>query len=295
MGIYPRIRLKPEELNPDGTFNRSAFAWRMTDLKSARVLGRSFSAVAGSYVLQEYRSSSAGNKVNWNGRQLWLGLSDRVIGLVEVAAAGSEARAIDVEGVVRLGTGGTVNGPPTKIEDLGGNTWKYGDLTVSVLAHNYASIQTPEVPFRVPQFPNTEIRLLDEKATAGAKTVSEYPTSTRFFYVVEIRSSTAAEPAKASVVESAPGLQAMDITVGTRRFLVAANLTDGDISYALPDGFGGAPGTVHHSMGLVGGLTSGAQTLNSMEMQVAVDSSAPEDQLPGWTDFQEMVAVPGQK
>jgi hypothetical protein len=286
--------MKPEELNPDGTFNRAAFAWRTADLKSALVLGRSFSAVAGKYVLQEYRSSSAGNKVDWNGRQLWLGLSDRIIGLVEVAA-GDGAKAIDVEGVVRLGTGGTVNGPPTKIEDLGGNSWKYGELTVSVLAHNYASIQTPEVPFRVPKFPTTEIRLLDAKAAAGAQTVSDYPASTRLFYLVEIRSSTAAGPAKASVVESTPGLQEMDITVGTRHFHVAANLTDGAISYALPEGFGGAHATVHDATGLVNRFAPGGQTLKSMEMQVAVDSPDAEDQLPGWANFQDMLAALGPK
>jgi hypothetical protein len=295
MDIYPRIRTSPNDLNTDGSFNRFGFASRAAGLKSAVVMGRSFSAVAGAYALQEYRSSSPGKTVDWAGHQLWLGLQDRVIGLVEVEPAGNGAKAIDVEGVVRLGTGGTVNGPPTKIEALGGNSWKYGDLVVSVLAHNYASIKTPEVPFRVPKFPNTEIRLLDDKGAAGATTPSPYPALTHLFYLVEIRPSTVTESARAAVIKLTPGLQGMEVTAGSRRFLLAANLTGGDLSYALPPGFAGGNVSVHNSGSRVVGQARANATLKSMEMQVIVNSPEAEDKLPGWSSYQEMIAAPGKK
>lgn len=295
MGVFPRVRMTQNEISKDGSFNRSAFAWRTAGLKSAVVTGRAFGAVAGSYVLQEYRSSSPGNRIDWAGRQLWLGLPDRVIGLIEIKPTKDGAKGIDVEGVVRLGTGGTVNGPPTKIKTIGNNQWKYGDLTISVLAHNYASIKTPEVPFRVPKFPNTEIRLLDHKGATGATGLSPYPLTNRLFYLVEIRPSTTTDTAKASVRDLTSGLQEMEVTTGRQHFLLAANLTEADVSYALPASFAGSNTSVHKSNGTVVGQAAANATLKPMELQVVVDSPEAEDKLPGWTSYQEMLAARGKK
>jgi hypothetical protein len=293
MDIFPRIREKTDSGEAEGKFERAAFASRMTDLTSAVVMGRSFSGVAARFTLQQYRSSSPGNKVDWGGRQTWLGLPDRIVGLVEVNALKDGAKAIDVEGVVRLGTGGTVNGPPTEIKELGNNSWQYGDLIVTVLAHNYAAIQTPVVPFRVPKFPNTEVRLVDDKGAGGATTPSAYGADTHYYYLVEIRPSTTADAAQATLLTPAPGVQGFAVTAGARHFLLAANLTGGDLKYTPPDGFSGANVSVHSSLGGVG--KAGAGTLKAGELQVVVNSPDPDDQLPGWANFADMLTALGKK
>jgi hypothetical protein len=287
MDIYPRLRFKTNDLDDKGAFNRAAFASRLTDLKPAVVIGRSFSAVAASFVMQQYRSSSAGEKVDWQGRQLWFGLPDRVIGLVEVQPTKNGAKAMDVEGIVRLGTGGTVNGPATKIQPLGDNSWKYGELAVSILAHNYAQISTPEVPFRLPKYPNTEIRLVDSNRTGAPTALSAYKLDSHFYFLVEIRQASS-DPGKAALVSAPSGEAAIELTVGQRHAFIAANLGDTDAACPVPAGSGGVNTSVHSSVS--GVMQQPPVMLKPGELVVVLSSPHAQDKLPGWENFAAMMA-----
>jgi len=286
MGVYPRIRESKEILHKDGSFNRFAFASRTCGMKSALVTGRTFSAVAGSYQLQQYRSSATGNPVDWNARQLWLGLPDRIIGLLEVAPLKAGANAIDVEGIVRLGTGGTVNGKPTKIEQTGTNSWKYGDLTVTMLAHNGFKIETPEVPYRLPKFPNTEIRLLDAKGASSASDLSPYPASFNQWFLVEIRPSWVTSPVIVSRIEQPDGIFGFKAQIESKQFQLFFNTGQNDRHCPL------APpsnSTLQDSLSGVQGAVPALLNLKPLELAVLLTSPDKEDHLPGWSNFQEMV------
>ena len=286
MGVYPRIRENKQELSKDGKYNRSAFAWRTYGLKSAMVTGRTFSAVAGTYQLQQYQSSQPGKPVDWTGRQLWLGLPDRIIGLVEISASKEGATAIDVEGVLRLGTGGTVNGKATKIEQTGTNSWKYGDLSVIMIAHNGAKIETPEVPYRLPKFPNTEIRVLDEKGAAGTATPSAYPSSFTQWFLVEIHPSWVTTTVSAVRIEEPKGILGFDADIEAKRFRLLFNPGETDLSCQF---VAVANSSLHDSTaGLVSPIPS-SLNLKPQELAVLVVSPDKEDHLQGWTNFQEML------
>ena len=286
MGVYPRIRENKQELSKDGKYNRSAFAWRTYGLKSAVVMGRTFSAVAGTYLLQQYRSSQPGNPVDWNGRQLWLGLPDRIIGLVEISPSKEGAMAIDVEGVLRLGTGGTINGKPTKIEQTGTNSWKYGDLAITFFGHNGSKIETPEVPYRLPKFPNTEIRVMDEKGAAGASAPTGYPASFTQWFLVEIRPSWVTTTASVSRLEEPKGILGFEAEVSARKFRLLFNPGGADLSCALN---ATANSSLHHSTtGLVPPVAS-SLNLKAQELAVLVNSTDKEDHQSGWVNYQEML------
>ena len=286
MGVYPRIRENKQELSKDGKYNRSAFAWRTFGLKSAVVMGRTFSAVAGTYQLQQYQSSQPGNPVDWIARQLWLGLPDRIIGLVEISPSKEGAMAIDVEGILRLGTGGTVNGKPTKIEQTGTNSWKYGDLSITVLSHNGAKIETPEVPYRLPKFPNTEIRVLDEKGAAGASVPTAYPASFNQWFLVEIRPSWVTTMASVGRIEQPKGIIGFEAEVSGKKFHLLFNPGDTDLSCPLA---AAANSSLHDSAtGLVFSIPS-SLNLKPQELAVLVVSPDKEDHQLGWTNFQEML------
>jgi hypothetical protein len=286
MGVYPRIREGKDPISKDGKFNRQAYAWRTCGLKSAVVMGRSFSAVAGTYQLQQYRSSQPGNPVDWTGRQLWLGLSDRIIGLVEVSPNKEGAKAIDVEGVLRLGTGGTVNGKPTKIEQTGTNSWKYGDLTATFLGHNGAKIETPEVPYRLPKFPNTEIRVLDEKGASGASASTAYPVSFNQWFLVEIRPSWVNAPAAGARLEVPPGVLGMEAEVSGKKYRVLFNPGVSDLPCALT---ASANSSLHDSKGGVVVPVPASLNLKPLELAIQVTSPDKEDLQPGWSNYQEML------
>jgi hypothetical protein len=286
MGVYPRIRENKQELSKDGKYNRSAFAWRTYGLKSAVVMGRTFSAVAGTYQLQQYQSSQPGKPVDWIGRQLWLGLPDRIIGLVEISPSKEGAMAIDVEGVLRLGTGGTVNGKPTKIDQTGTNSWKYGDLAITFFGHNGSKIETPEVPYRLPKFPNTEIRVVDEKGAAGASAPTGYPASFTQWFLVEIRPSWVTTTASVTRLEEPKGILGFEAEVSAKKFRLLFNPREGDLACTLG---ATANSSLHDSMaGLISPVPA---TMNLKPLELAVQATSPdkEDHLQGWANFQEML------
>ena len=286
MGVYPRIQEGKDPISKDGKFNRQAYAWRTYGLKSAVVTGRTFSAVAGTYQLQQYRSSQPGKPVDWIGRQLWLGLPDRIIGLVEISPSKEGEMAIDVEGVLRLGTGGTVNGKPTKIQQTGTNSWKYGDLAITFFGHNGAKIETPEVPYRLPKFPNTEIRVMDEKGVAGASVPSAYPATFNQWFLVEIRPSWVTTSAIVSRIEEPKGILGFRAQIDARQFQLIFNPGETNLNSPLNVSAGSS---VHQSTtGTVNPIPT-SLNLKPYQMDVLVTSPAKEDHLSGWTNYQQMV------
>ena len=288
MGVCPRIRENPAEITKSGKFDRGSFAWRTHGLASALVMGRTWSALMADYRLQQYRSASAGNPVDWKGRQLWLGLPDRIIGLVEVFPTTEGAKAIDVEGVLRLGTGGTVNGHPVKIARTGNNEWKYGDLIVTFAAYNGAAIQAKDVPYRLPKYPNTEIRVLDARGAAASDKPAPYPASFNQWFLVEVRPASAKAPAVMSRITEPAGLLGFAASVGERRFLVLGNPGASDLS--VPSGQHLPGATLHGSDDSVSPTIFPALVIRPGELAVLVDSRDQQDHLKGWSSYQEMVS-----
>lgn len=288
MGVYPRVRLAANDLNKNGSFNRQAFAWRTYGLKSAIVIGRTFSAVAGSYRLQQYRSSTAGDPVDWNARQLWLGLPDRIIGLVEISPTKEGAQAIDMEGVLRLGTGGTVNGKPVKIISTGTNSWSYGDLSISLFDHNYATVQTPEIPYRLPKFPNTEIRLIDTNGTS--QSMNSYAATTKQWFLVEVRPDSSKKADSISLLEKPAGVFGFQFQSGQKKFEVLYNPGDSKLEMPALASASGTVSSLHSSDGTVVNPLPSTLTIKPQELAVMIASPESQDHLKGWDSFQQMVA-----
>ena len=286
MGVYPRIRDSRQEISKDGKYNRAAFSWRTHGMKSALVMGRSWSALIADYRLQQYRSSTAGNPVDWQGRQLWLGLPDRIVGLVEIFPLNEGAKAIDVEGVLRLGTGGTVNGKPVKIFQTDTNAWSYGDLLITMHGHNGAKIETPEVPYRLPKFPNTEIRVLDTNGATQSAAPMPYPASFKQWFLVEIRPAWVTTTASVARLEEPKGILGFEVEVSSKKFRLLFNPGETDLSCVL----NATPNSsLHHSKtGLVWPVTS-SLNLKAQELAVLVNSTDKEDHQSGWVNYQEML------
>ena len=287
MGVYPRIRDSKDEITKDGKYNRSAFSWRTYGMKSALVMGRSWSALMADYQLQQYRSSSPGNPVDWQGRQLWLGLPDRIVGLVEIAPLKEGTKAIDVEGVLRLGTGGTVNGKATKLMEAERNCWIYGDLVITIHEHNGVAIDTKEVPYRLPKFPNAEIRVLDANGAAHSSSPNAYPISFNQWFLVEIRSLSSKVPAVISRLTEPAGVTGFNVSVGEKHFTVMGNSSLKElhiVSGKQPDRT-----TLHDSSGTLLPLPS-ELIIKPQQLAVLVTSPDQEDHSRPWNSFQEMIS-----
>lgn len=225
MGIYPRLRVTPASArNGDGTLNEAGHAWITSGLTGDSTVGRDFSTLGASYGLHQDASSVKGTTYDWTGRQVWLNLPDRIIGLMDLAP-NADLTAFEVQGVIRLGFGGTSFSMPKTLASTGSDSWSYGDLRVKLHSHNYAEVSPEIYAFRNPSAPFTEITLRDMVDGETNITPVAHTAGTRRKFIAEIRpASTAGEVAVTEVAEAGGliGLEVVNPATG-RKYRVVYN------------------------------------------------------------------------
>ena len=235
MGVFPRLRVSPDSgTDADGTFAETRHAWLATGLSGAAVVRRDFSSLAASHRLETYASSSKGAVQPWTARQLWLGLPDRVVGLLTLAPD-VDTTAYEVQGALRLGFGGTAYSATKTLTPSGtsGNAWTYGDLLVRLHGHDYAAVTTDTYAFRVAAAPITEITFRDQIDGKTNTVARPYLAGARRFFIAEIRNRTATGDITATEVAAPAGLLAFEVDHPTagRRFRIVYNPTAAAITY----------------------------------------------------------------
>ena len=293
MGVFQRVRLKKDIRGRGGEERRDAYAWLTSGLQSSLTMGREFSAFSAEYRLHAFGSSTKGPDSDWLGRQIWLGLPDRIIGLLEVNPSGKDTMAWEVNGVVRLGIGGTSFGRLQKIERLSANRFAYGDLTVNFHENNYAAIESVEVPFRVPKAPLTDILLREEASMkAGGGQPLKYNSASHFYYVVEIRPKWAVGEAVVHRNETG-GLLSLRAEVHGKTFIICSNFGNGRQTGRLT-----LPAGILTSIRASGSVSQTrtpapvAFELGPHQQAVLIASGDPRDHVPGWESYQQMLANP---
>ena len=293
MSVYPRIRTKKDVINKDGSLNKAAYAWLTSNLKSAVVVGKDYSAVAGTYQLHQFGSSTKGPVVDWKGKQLWLGLPDRVIGFLGIEPLKDQATAFEVDGVVNLIFGGTgLAETPKKVKDLGNNEYGYGDLIVKIHNHNYKSLKAVEVPFRLPKAPITEILMQDELGESENKE-HHYPVSTNYHFITEIKTANAKGDAVVKQLSSQKGIVNLQVDLNNKKYTLFFNETDVDAMVNLEGTTTkGIASSLHLSVSpntkpLL--TVPKSYNLPSGQAIIIVSSKDKNDHEAGWENFQEMV------
>jgi hypothetical protein len=200
MGIYPRVQLGADRANPN------SFAWLTSGLRSHLAMGRTWSAFAADYQLHAWGSSRKGRLVPWRGRQLWLCLPDRLIGVLDILPLSSNTPAAQVEGLIRLGTGGTVHGPRQELVQSGPNRHAFGEFTVILHGSSYAETVVETTPFRRATAPLADLVLRDP-----------HPVNAARRFVVEIRPAWAAGDAGIRVADEA-GFATLRVALGSKTF-----------------------------------------------------------------------------
>ena len=293
MSVYPRIRTKKEVINKDGSINRGAYAWLTSGLKSAVVIGKDYSAVAGTYQLHQYGSSTKGPVVDWKGKQLWLGLPDRVIGFLGIEPLKEQATAYEVDGVVNLIFGGTgLAETPKKVKDLGNNEYGYGDLIVKIHNHNYKSLKAVEVPFRLPKAPITEILMQDENAE-GDNVEHHYPLTTNYHFITEIKTTWAKGDATVKQLPVQDGIIAFQVDLNAKRYVLFYNDSTVDASINLASiNLKDTKSSVHLSTAAnAKPIIPAPKTylLPAGQSIIVVFSNVIKDHEAGWENYQEMI------
>ena len=293
MSVYPRIRTRKDVISKDGSINKGAYAWLTSNMKSAVVMGKDYSAVAGTYQLHQFGSSTKGPVVDWKGKQLWLGLPDRVIGLLSIEAMKDQATAYEVDGVINLIFGGTgLADTPKKVKELGNNEYGYGDLIVKIHDHNYKSMKAVEVPFRLPKAPITELLMQDENGE-GDNLEHHYPLSTNYHFITEIKTSWAKGDAIVKQLQKQNGVIAFQVDLNAKRYVLYFNDSTSDASINLAGlSIKGTKSSVHTSTAANAKPIVPAPknyTLPSGQSIIVVFSKDEIDHETGWENYQEML------
>ncbi len=248
MGIYPRLRVTPASpRNADGTLNEGGQAWLTSGLTGDSTVGRDFSSLAASYGMHQDGSSVKGTTHDWTGRQVWLNLPDRIIGLLDVTP-NADLAVYEVEGVIRLGFGGTSFSTPKTLISTGTDEWSYGDLRVKLHSHNYVEVSPEVYAFRVANAPYTEITLRDLVDGGSNITPVIHTAGTRRKFIAEIRPSTTSGEVNVTEVAEPDGLIGLDVVNPStgRKYRVVYNPGTAVVNHSPALG-GSGPIRIHRS------------------------------------------------
>lgn len=267
MGAFPRVQL---DENSDEVRSK---AWLTSEMSSARVISRNASALAASYELATFGSSRKGALSGWQGRQIWLGLPDRLVAWMDLSRRENARGTFGAEIAFRFGSGGTVGGPTRSLESLAENEWKYGGAILRVLESGECRVETAVVPFRVPRYPISEVLVRTDPVNGGRA-------------LVEIRQAESEPATKIEHLES-DGLQGFSIKLGNRLFLVAANFSTSEARLGIPGGDEKTSIWISGAQAPVRALSECAVPPGGVAM--VVQSPQESDHLAGWKSYQEMI------
>ena len=296
MSVTPRARILPADVtDANGDIVDSAWAQLSTEMTGAACIGKQYSACSAAYTLACRRlRASLGTVSDWRTEQIWIGLPDRIVGLVTMRPTKEGASAYELAGVLRLISGGTTGAlVPKKLERVSENAYRYGQLEITIHSSNYAGHEERVVDYRREQYPATELTLT-ATGTVGAKHESKsYPADTCLSFVVEVRPSWAGGPATVSTASPENGILALCVTAGTRTIQVLYNPgQDAKTCSApvdLPKGVRTSVRFSHmESASAPQPLLPAKVELQPGAEAVYVASDDPQDREPGWTSFEQM-------
>jgi hypothetical protein len=166
-------------------------------------LGRDFSMLGADYTLAKRLAGPSRREVAWNGRQCWLFLPDRLLGLVELTPDGkqkSKAITLNIE-LGRGKTGAIDTSPARKPDDL---TCQFGNLLVKVLDTNLKGIKiSPKADGMAADAvrgPHNEFHLVDEPNLADwSNEQREYQGT--YYALLELKPAAATAPAKVEKIQ----------------------------------------------------------------------------------------------
>lgn len=266
MGVGPRVLV--------GEDRQEARSWAsiMSGLKSSHTSARGAFAFAAMHRLAAFRASSKGPEAPVTAFQLWFGDRNRLVGWIGLRAEDPTA-ALLLEGVVRLGTGGTVSGPMQMLRRFGAEGWKYGDLVIQPLGHNFAELTDELVPFRRANAPITELQWRGSQGE-GLR-----------WFAVEIRPAWSA-PADVEIRDPVSLQPRIVVREEDRTFEILANFSPAVLPVEALSGGKRA------SRWMEGQQATGALLLPSGKVLLTIESGRAADHEPPWHSLQQALAVP---
>jgi hypothetical protein len=296
--VTPRVWMFSEDqIHADGHRVNSAWGVLTRDLVGATTITRNYSistAVHG--ITAVYRTAYQGATADWKGRQIWIGLPDRIVGLVSVVPTKDGAEAHAVNGVLRLISGGAAGAETTKqLKRITDNHYRYGQLDILVHATTYKSLTPIVKKYRSDNYPATELTFSNRDSEPGSPgDRTRFPKESDFRFVVEVRPTWVKAPLKVKMLgdQQRLGLQVVADRRALQVWLNASSkvlkvsterkrLPKGKASLTLSDGLlGRSPFQFKFSPQV---------SLKPGQHAAVVVSPERFDHTPGWKSFADMI------
>lgn len=188
-------------------------------------LGRNFASLGADYTLAQRLAGPTRREVPWKGRQVWLYLPDRMIGLVELTPDGTQqSKAITLNIELGRGKKGAFdNSPAEKTGDL---SCKFGNLLVNVLDTNLKGIRlSPKADGMAAdgnRGPHNEFHLVDEPNLADWSAEAR-PYQGTYHAVVELKPATAQGEAVVRKIQQQDGVVGLSVDLNGTKYTALYN------------------------------------------------------------------------
>jgi hypothetical protein len=172
---------------------------------------------------------------SWQGREIWILTSKRIVGLVRIQAQAAQT-AFEVNGRIRLMSGNSSKTNISQVSQLGPQLFRYEGMNINIHAHNYAQIVTELSAGNGGSGQAAHVRLVDWSGSTAPTASQSYPSGTSHYFLVDLYPSSQIGVCCLGILSGLPaGLDGFDLLEndGTH-YQIIANQTGNAISYAKP-------------------------------------------------------------
>ena len=292
VNVTPRVKIdKQDTKDAKGTVQSTAWAQLCANLQSSYLTGKNYSASSARFDISTIRGGAYQGKVSdWESRQIWIGLPDRIVGLLSTKPKKDGAVAAEINAVLRLISAGTAGAAVCKtLEKVADRHYRYGELDIILHHSNYAQVTMDVIPYRLPKFPASELTL---RAYRKDQTIfTKHAQAKEFLVAVEVRPIWAKGEATVTM-SSVHDLLSLRATVHQRDWQVFYNAASkpAEVRPQYPSDLGKARLRLSHVDRSVPKIPAAPNiVLPPNQQAVVITSNDPMDHQPGWNSFAEMV------
>lgn len=292
-----KIDVQVQSKHTERSLPVSAFGYLTSNENSATTISKNYSVGTSIHgISSSLRAAYQGPISDWRGRQLWIGLPDRMIGMVSTVPNKENPQAHALHGALRFISRGTAGAETLKhLEQISSNHYRYGQLDILIHHSNYNSVNTLTKEYRQKEFPASELIFSDRSAEpAPVGELKTYPADSEFTFIIEVKPIWTKEPVAVSHIIDVD-LLCLEMIGEKRSIQVCLNVSSsflqfGNLRARLPEGQASLV-TSNGVLGINPFQTDMPELIDLAPGQhsVIIVSSDPDDHQPGWESFQDMV------
>jgi hypothetical protein len=192
--ITPKIWMFPkDQIDKNSRRVNSAWGKLTKNLLGATTITQNYSISTAIHdITAVHLHAYQGAASQWQARQVWVGLPDRLIGSISIVPHKDGAKAYAIHSVLRFISGGTAGAKETKkLLQIDNSSYQYGQLQIIIHHSNYKSLTPILKKYRRKEYPATELTFSNRQLEPAppASNIQSFSSKTKFEFIVEIRPS----------------------------------------------------------------------------------------------------------